>query len=192
MASTTATLKKFAESNKVRKDPSAVCKADSFVKAFKDYCKENTITLANPDEVTLDAIYQATGLTVERDTYRAYPGKNGSIHKSTWLVGASLVADDVHGLQLEVLNEFLDAKRGVFYFDTSVFMKYADFLKCLEAYCLQKRVSFFKPSARVLKEMCMRFNMALETAGVRAYGGADAVKGKWLLGVDFTSGQGTV
>jgi hypothetical protein len=177
------TLKDFFQSAKIRKDPSAVCKCDSFVKHFKDYLKEKQITLADPlmnPATLLDSIYAATGLTIERDTYRPYPGRCGAIHKSTWLTGAAIVADEDYAAQLEFMCDFLDPKRGVFSYDTKKYMKYADFLKCLDGYRLQRRIASFKPSARLLKDVCIRYNLALESSGVH-----DEIKTKWLLGLDF-------
>ena len=187
MATTThtleQTLKDFFQSAKIRKDPNAFCKCDSFAKHFKDYLKEKQISLSdlqtNPTTF-LDAVYAATGLTIERDTYRSYPGRCGAIHKSTWLVGAAIVADEDYAVQLEFMCDFLDPKRGVFSFDTKKYMKYNDFLKCLDGYRLQRRVNSFKPSAKLLKDVCIRYNLALESNGIH-----DDVKTKWLLGLDF-------
>lgn len=174
------TLKDFFASAKIRKDPSAFCKYDSFVKHFKDYCKEKQVTITDPANLTLDVIYATTGLTVERDTYRPYPGRCGAIHKSTWLMGAAIVADEDYAAQLECLCDFLDPKRGAFAFDTKKYMKYNDFIKCLDGYRLQHRIASFKPSAKLLKDVCVRYNLALESNGVH-----EDVKTKWLLGLDF-------
>lgn len=175
-----AALAKFVDSDKIKKDPASFCKYDSFVKNFKDFCVKSNIVPAENAAVTHEALFEATGLSVERDVYRAYPGRSGTLQKSSWIHGVSIAADDTFGAQFAVLCEFLDPMRKVFTYETSRYMKYADFLKCLDAYCLQKRVPSFKPPARLLKEMCIRFNLALENNGVR-----DGVKGKYLLGVDF-------
>lgn len=173
-------LKDFCASDKVRVDPEAFCKYDSLVKHFRDYCKEKNISPDAKDAMSVDALYAATGSHVERDTYRAYPGKHGTIHKSTWILGFSIVADEVFSGQLDILCDFLSGSRGVFAFDTGRYMKYSDFLTCLDGYRLQRRFTAFKPSARLLKEICVRYNLALESNGIR-----DGVKGKYLLGIDF-------
>lgn len=171
-----ANIKAFCASDKVRQDAASFCKFDSFVKHLKDYCKEKNLALEEP--VTLDMVYAATGLTIERDTYRAFPGKRGNIHKSTWLVGLAIVADEAYATQLETMCEFLDG--NTFVFDTSKYVKFADFLTCFDGFRLRKRIASFKPSARLLKDICVRYNLALESSGVR-----EGVKGKYLLGLDF-------
>lgn len=174
-----AALSNFLGSDRVNKNAEGLCKYDSLSKHFKDYCTKNSITISDAT-LSVDALRDHAGLDIEKDTYKSYPGPNGSIQKSTWVKGITLVADDLFGAQLAVLCEFLNPTRQVFKYDTTLYMKYTDFMKCLDAFCLQKRVPGFKPSARLLKEVCVRYNMALESNGVR-----EGVKGKWLLGVNF-------
>lgn len=173
-------VKDFMASAKVAKDPNAFCRADALIRAFKDYCKESKVST---DELTLDHLTTLPGVTVEKDTYLAYPGPNGSIQKSTWAKGVSVVADNQFGADLTTLLAFLDQAKLTY--DTSLFMKYSEFLKVFEAYCLTHRKTFFKPSGRVIKEICTRKNLAVDASGVRKYGDEEPSKGKWLLGVDF-------
>jgi hypothetical protein len=174
----------FMASTRVRKAPDAYCRADAFIKAFKDFCKDEK---TNPDieesRCTVDYLTTLSGVTIERDTYLPYPGKNGALQKNAWVKGLSIVADDLHGEQLSVLLGFV--KQAKLVFDTSIFMKYQDFLKVFEAFCLENRHAFFKPSARLVKEICIRFNLALDASGVRKYRDDEPMKSKWLLGADF-------
>jgi hypothetical protein len=174
-------LQKFVASDRIRKDPEGFCKYEAFVKHFKDFCLKTSIVPADNAAVTPEAVYEATGLTAERDVYKAYPGKNGAIQKGSWILGVCIQADETHGALLSLLSDFL-GQPGVFAFRTDAYMKYQDFVKCLDAYCLQKRAQGFKPNAKLLKDVCVRYNMALETNGVR-----DGVKGKYLLGVTWAS-----
>lgn len=173
----------FLASPKVTKGTDAYCRVDAFVKGFKDFCKESKI--APDSELNVDLISTLTGVSVEKDVYRAYPGKNGALQKASWVKGVSVVADDNHGAHLSILLDF--AKTAKVTYDTEKFMKYGDFLKCFEGFCLERRHTYFKPSARLLKDMCTRMNCALDTTGVRKYREEEATKGKWLLGVDFTA-----
>jgi len=172
-------LGSFVASERIVRDSTAYCKFDSFVKHFKDFCLKTNVAPLDNEAVTPQTLFDATGLTVERDTYKAYPGPHGTLQKAAWVTGMSIVADDLHGEQLSLLCDFLN-QRNVFVYDVTKYMKYPDFLKCLDAYCLQKRTKNFKPSARLLKDICVRFNVALETTGIH-----DGVKGKYLLGMDF-------
>lgn len=175
--------KDFLASSKLSKGADSFCRVDAFVKAFKDYCKESKIQPDN--EMTIDYLSTLSGVSVEKDVYKAYPGKNGALQKASWVKGVSVVSDDIHGANLTVLLNFAHSAKVTY--DTSRFMKYGDFLKCFEAFCLENRHTYFKPSARLLKDLCTRMNLALDTTGVRKYRDEEAAKGKWLLGVDFSA-----
>lgn len=206
-----ALLKFVEDSGHIIRETGAYTKGDTFMRAFDKYVKDTNMEVAYPPEPTADVedAQDATktkkrrtdnepmkqvlrtlgdlGMAEVEDNkfcYLPYPGEQGALQNSVWVYGLDVTWEWEHGKHLATMVKFLQS--GKFTFTPQKYIKYNDFQVCLEAYCLEQRVPPFKPTPRLLRDVGTRFNLAVESSGVRPYRGEVAIKAKWLLGVDLS------
>lgn len=154
----------------------AYVKKEILTRRIKQFMKVKGYALEGEEGDVVGLLREALGVAAPppEDDGRIlpYPGPEGTLQKGPWILGLAIPDEDDYGAKLATLVRFA---RTNLRSDTAACIVYNDFCKCFDVYCMTHRIERFKPTARMLRELCARLNCVVDVKD----------KVKRIYGLDF-------